>query len=93
MLGPAVFVVTPDNGDQHHSPNIEWPMLLLGGAALGLNTGGRTVVYPSEGQANHRQVSNLFNTLGWCDGRALNDFGAEGGTRVALGPLPELLRR
>ena len=93
MLDHTVFVFMPDNGDQHHSPSIEWPMLLLGGAALGLNTGGRTVVYPSEGQANHRQVSNLFNTLGWCAGEALNDFGAEGGTRVAQGPLPEILRR
>ena len=36
-------------------------------------------------------MSNLFNTLGHLAGSDLNDFGREGGTRVALGPLPELL--
>lgn len=90
MLDHTAFVFMPDNGDQHHSPSSEWPMLLLGGRQLGLRTGGRTVVYPAEGQAGHRQVSNLFNTLGWSAGSELNTFGNEAGTRVAAGPLSEL---
>jgi hypothetical protein len=35
-------------------------------------------------------VSNLFNTLGHAAGVPLDDFGAEGLTRVAEGPLSEL---
>ena len=91
MLDHTVFVFMSDNGDQHHSPASEWPTLLLGGRALGLQTTGQTIVYPAEGETNHRQISNLFNTLGYCAGEALDDFGGEGGTRVSRGPLPELL--
>ena len=90
MLDHTAIVFIPDNGDQHHSPGAEWPILLMGGGALGLKTDGRSVVYPSEGEAGHRQLSNLFNTLGWCAGEELDEFGAEGTTRVAPGPLPEL---
>jgi hypothetical protein len=90
MLDHTAILYISDNGDQHHSPGTEWPALLLGGSALGLRTDGRTVVYPKLGEGNHRQISNLFNTLGWASGRPLNDFGGEGATRIALGPLPEL---
>ena len=90
MLDHTVIAFISDNGDQHHSPGAEWPSLLIGGGALGLKTDGRSVVYPAEGQAGHRQVSNLYNTLGWCAGEELDEFGAEGTTRVAPGPLPEL---
>lgn len=90
MLDHTAILYLSDNGDQHHSPSEEWPMLMLGGQALGLQTDGRAVVYPAEGQMQHRQVSNVFNTLGWAAGAELNDFGAEGSTRVAEGPLGEL---
>lgn len=90
MLDHTVLVFMSDNGDQHHSPASEWPMMLMGGEALGLRPEPRLVVYPGEGQPNHRQVSNVFNTLGWCAGVELNTFGGEGRTRVAPGPLPEI---
>ena len=69
MLDHTVFVFMPDNGDQHHSPS----------SMAHVTSGPRSIPVdvPREGQANHRQVSNLFNTLGWCAGEALNDFGAD----------------
>lgn len=91
MLDNTVIVYLSDNGEQHHSTASEWPCLLLGGSNLGLRTDGRSVVYPGVGQANNRQLSNLFNTLGYAAGEALDDFGGEGHTRIALGPLDELM--
>lgn len=90
MLDHTVILFMSDNGEQHHSTASEWPALLMGGGALGLQTGGRTIFYPGVGQSGHRQVSNLFNTLGYCAGRALDEFGSEGPTRVATGPLAEI---
>jgi len=91
MLDNTAIVFMSDNGEQHHSTASEWPMLLLGGSAMGLQTGGRTLFYPGLGQGSHRQVSNFFNTLGHAAGASLNDFGSEGPTRVAEGPLSELM--
>jgi hypothetical protein len=92
MLDHTAIVLMSDNGEQHHSEGREWPKLVLGGNALGLKTDGRTVVYPAEGKARNRQVSNLFNTLGHAAGDSgFNAFGAEGPTRIAEGPLSELL--
>lgn len=91
MLDNTAIVFVPDNGEQHHSTASDFPTLLLGGNAMGLRTDGRTVIYPGlrEGAA-HRQLSNLWNTIGHAAGLDLNDFGLEGPTRVALGPLSEL---
>ena len=90
MLDNTAILLMPDNGDQHHSPGAEYPALMLGGQSLGLKTDGRSVVYPAEGASGHRQLSNLFNTLGWAAGEELNDFGGEGATRIQAGPLSEL---
>ncbi|WP_244237231.1 hypothetical protein [Corallococcus llansteffanensis] len=69
----------------------EWPLLLVGGNALGLKTDGRTVVFPRDGRARNRQVSNLFNSLGHALGdTAMDHFGLEFSTRIAPGPLSEL---
>lgn len=88
VLDNTVIVYMSDNGEQHHSTAEEWPMLLVGGRKLGFQTDGRTVVYPRLGRGNHRQVSNLFNTLSHATGdTSLNDFGAEGASRIATGPL------
>ncbi len=89
-LDHTATALMPDNGDQHHSPGSEYPTLLVGGQSLGLKTDGRSIVYPSEGHSGHRQLSNLFNTLGWAAGEELNDFGGEGATRIQTGPLSEL---
>lgn len=91
MLDHTVIVFMSDNGEQHHSRAIEWPTLVVGGNALGMKTDGRTVVFPAEGKANNRQMSNLFNTLGHAFGDdAFDNFGAEGKNRIAEGPLSEL---
>jgi hypothetical protein len=94
MLDHTVLVYTSDNGDGHHSGASEFPVLLLGGGALGLRTGGRTVIYPDlrDGGAHHRQLSNLWQTLGGpVVGQRFETFGAEGATRIAPGPLADLL--
>jgi hypothetical protein len=92
MLDHTAILFMSDNGEQHHSEAKEWPMLLVGGDKLGLRTDGRTVIYPEQGQANNRQVSNVFNTLGHAAGDATFDlFGNEGPARIAAGPLSELV--
>ena len=94
MLDHTVLVYTSENGDGHHSGASEFPTLLLGGGALGLQTGGRTLVYPdiTNGGPAHRQLSNLWQTLGGpVAGQRLELFGNEGASRIAPGPLHELL--
>jgi len=90
MLDNTVILYMSDNGEQHHSEAEEWPMLLVGGQNMGLRTSGQTIIYPRLGQPQHRQVSNLFNTLGHCAGSPLMEFGGEGSTRVMPGPLSEI---
>lgn len=103
MLDHTVIVYISDNGEQHHSTASEFPVVLIGGSALGLKTGGRTIVYPgvTTGGAGHRQVSNLWSTLAKLAGAApidvgstrvdFDNFGTEGIARVASGPLSELV--
>jgi hypothetical protein len=91
MLDHTAILFMSDNGEQHHSEAKEWPLLLVGGNALGLRTDGRTVIYPAVNAANNRQMSNVFNTLGHAAGdSSFNMFGAEGTNRIAPGPLSEL---
>ncbi len=91
MLDHTIVVFIGDNGEQHHSTASEFPVLLIGGGAV-LQPGGRTLIYPGLGSGGHRQVSNLWNTLGYAAGTDLDDFGGEEGTlRRAFGPLGELL--
>ncbi|MEL6349782.1 MAG: hypothetical protein AAFV53_42155 [Myxococcota bacterium] len=92
MLDHTVILYLSDNGEQHHSTASEWPCLLLGGGSLGLKTEGRTVVFPGVNHANNRQMSNLFNTIGYLAGEPLDNFGMEGVTRIAEGPLSALMR-
>jgi hypothetical protein len=93
MLDNTVIVFIGDNGEQHHSTASEFPVVVIGGKNLGLHTGGRTIVYPGvdTGGSGHRQVSNLWNTLGHLAGDPLDTFGKEGPYRVAPGPLAELM--
>jgi hypothetical protein len=92
MLDHTVVVWIGDNGEQHHSTASDFPVVMFGGTSLGLQGGGRTILYPGTGGAGHRQVSNLWNTMGYLAGQTLDDFGAEeGDLRKAFGPLPELL--
>ncbi|MEZ4462656.1 MAG: DUF1552 domain-containing protein [bacterium] len=91
MLDHTVIVYLPDNGEQHHSNSEEWPVLLVGGQAMGFLTDGRTVVYPNHANANNRQVSNLFNSMGFAAGTELLKFGTDA-NRVAEGELTEIWR-
>jgi hypothetical protein len=90
MLDHTIILYISDNGEQHHSTAEEWPCLLVGGRQLGFKTDGRTVIYPKFDNPNNRQVSNLFNTLGFAAGQELTDFGNEGAKRIAEGELTEI---
>ena len=69
----------------------DWPMLMLGGSQLGLQSGGRSLLYPSLGKERHARVSNVFNTLGHLAGHPLDDFGGEPDRVERGGPLSALL--
>ncbi|MEQ8280786.1 MAG: DUF1552 domain-containing protein [Deltaproteobacteria bacterium] len=90
MLDHTAIVFIGDNGEQHHSTASEFPIVVIGGGALG-HAAGQTVVYPGLSSDGHRQVSNLWNTIGYWAGEALDEFGAEGPSRRAPGPLAELM--
>jgi hypothetical protein len=91
MLDHTVILLMSDNGSTHHSQATNWPMLLLGGGALGLRTGGRTLIFPKHEYENNPRVSNLFNTLGHLAGQNLQDWGGEPDKRERGGVLSELL--
>lgn len=90
MLDNTLIIVMSGNGEQHHSSAEEWPLLLIGGQNMGFHNDGRTTVFPGVRNANNRQVSNFFNTLGYAAGIDLDDFGGEGTSRIAPGPLSQL---
>lgn len=90
VLDHTAIIYVSDNGEQHHSTSEEWPVLLVGGRALGFQVAGQTVVYPKFDNPNNRQLSNLFNTLGFAAGQELVDFGNEGPNRIAEGELTEI---
>lgn len=89
MLDHTVMIYMPDNGEKHHSGCEEWPVLVMGGGALGFDTGGRSIVYPRVGKTEHREIENLFCCLAHAAGDTLSGFGS-GQNRYAEGPLPEL---
>ncbi len=90
MLDHTAIVFIGDNGEQHHSTASEFPIVVIGGQKLG-HRGGHTVVYPGLSSSAHRQVSNLWNTVGYWAGEALDTFGKEGPSRRAEGPLSEVM--
>ncbi|MEM9074590.1 MAG: DUF1552 domain-containing protein, partial [Myxococcota bacterium] len=91
MLDNTLIVFLGDNGEQHHSTASEFPVLLLGGSAM-IAGGGRSLLYPGLSGGGHRQLSNLWNTLGHLGGASLDQFGGESGPlRRAAGPLGELI--
>ena len=91
MLDNTLIIAMSENGETHHSSGYEWPILLIGGANMGFHTDGRTTVFPGVRNSANRQLSNFFNTLGHAGGLDLNTFGAEGASRIAYGPLSELM--
>ena len=91
MLDHTVILFMSDNGDTHHSTAGNWPMLLVGGGALGLQTGGKTLVFPQYGKSANPRVSNVFNTLGHVIGAPLDDWGGEPDRVERGGPISELL--
>ena len=92
MLDHTVIVFLSDNGSTHHSTAEHWPLLLIGGRALGLRTEGRTIVSPKFGRAGNVRLSQVYNTLGHAAGFDLNDWGGEPDKERYSGPVDALLR-
>lgn len=98
MLDHTAIVVMSDNGEMHHSQASEWPMLVIGGKKMGLQTGGRGIIYPKVGKDTNRMVSDVFTALDNLAGGVLDTdpskpeqtFGAEGDRRLIKEPLGEL---
>jgi hypothetical protein len=93
MLDHTVIVFMSDNGSTHHSQAGNWPMLVVGGSKIGIETGGRTLIYPSYGKSNNRRVSNAFSSLGYVAGYRDDEakFGGEPDKAQVGGPLTEIL--
>ncbi|MGE0791579.1 MAG: DUF1552 domain-containing protein [Sandaracinaceae bacterium] len=100
MLDHTVITYVADNGVGHHANARDYPLLIVGGGGLGLETGNRAIFYPdvrntsSEGR---RELVNLWSTYavtlaGGTAGRdgCLAGFG-DLGSRIAGGVLPELI--
>jgi len=90
MLDNTVIIFGSDNGEKHHSLAEEWPCLLVGGNNMGLSQGNSCTVYPSYGNTNNRQLSNMYNTLGHLAGTPISEFGIDS-NRITSGPLQEIL--
>lgn len=93
MLDHTAIVFMSDNGSTHHSTATNWPMLVLGGSEIGIQTGGRTLLYPKHGKAGNQRVSNVFSTLGYMAGYrdTAAKFGGEPDVETVGGPLSELI--
>jgi len=65
MLDHTAILYLSDNGEQHHATAIEWPMLLVGGNALGLKTDGRTVVFPARLTARRGTGRSRTSSTPW----------------------------
>ena len=95
MWDNTLLIYMCDGGEKHHANFSDWVSVLLAGRNIPLNTatGGRSVLYPKLGSDNHRQLSNLWNTVAHALDMPEDDFGGEAaaGLRVAPGPLDEVL--
>lgn len=94
LLDRTVILYLSDNAETHHSTCYEWPFVLFGGPAAGLQPGGRIVHYPDYGRHGHRTINTLYNTLLHAAGIPRDDFGRlDPGLDPGMhkGPLAELL--
>jgi len=85
MLDNTLIVWTNDNGEQHHAGYQRWPVVLLGGANVGLRT-GRYLRFPAKGNPGARTLADLWNTVTHLMDAPRNDFGA-GGHEIVTGPV------
>ena len=94
MLDNTLIIYLSDSGEAHH-PNLkEWPVVLLGGLAGRLKSGGRYLQFPTYQTAQHRTLANLYLTLLHAAGKPRDRFGLpDAGLRDldTRGLLPELL--
>ena len=89
MLDHTLIVWTNENGGQHHSDYRRWPVVLLGGQAMGLRT-GRYIRFPDQGLMGARTLADLWSTLTHLLGAPRDDFGAAG-LEPSNGPIQNLV--
>ena len=68
MLDHTAIIFMSDNGSTHHSTAQHWPMLIIGGAGIGVRTGGRTLIYPAHGST--RTSASPTSSPRWAKSRA-----------------------
>ncbi len=94
MLDNTLIVYLSDSGEGHHPQLREWPVVLLGGLAGKIKTGGRFVQVPGYGAKKHRTLANFYLTLLHAAGAPRKNFGVpDNGLRDIEqgGIIPEFL--
>jgi hypothetical protein len=85
MLDNTLIVWTNENGEQHHAGYQRWPVVLLAGSNMGVET-GRYIRFPTRGAPGARTLPDLWNSVCHIMGEPRNDFGAAG-REVVTGPI------
>jgi hypothetical protein len=88
MLDNTLIVWTNENGEQHHAGYQRWPVAMLAGANMGIET-GRYIRFPAKGSAGARTLPDLWNSVCHIMGEARDDFGATG-REVVTGPIASI---
>jgi hypothetical protein len=86
----SVIVYTSDNGEDHHSSKIRWPLVVVGNAGGKLRSDGRFVRYPAKGKPGWRSLADFYCTIAHAVGAPTDKFG-DGGVEAVKGPLAEIM--
>lgn len=82
----SLFVLTSENGEEHHANYRRWPIALFGNAGGKLKADGRFLRFPKRGSTGARSMADLYCTIATALGVPTNDF-AKGGPEPVLGPI------
>ncbi|MEE2786212.1 MAG: DUF1552 domain-containing protein [Myxococcota bacterium] len=85
MLDNTLIVWTNENGGLHHSDYQRWPVVLIGGGAMGVRH-GRYLRFPEKGTVGARSLADLWSTLCHLLDAPRDDFG-QGGRELIEGPI------
>lgn len=86
----SLFVVTSENGEEHHAAYYRWPVALFGNAGGKIRADGRFLRFPKRKNTGYRTMADLYCTIATAVGIPTNDF-AKGGKEQVLGPIELLM--
>ncbi len=102
-VASAFAMLSSDNGDEHHSQHMRWPLVLVGNAGSAVNLNGRFVRYSNvgwqdalSGQTGEQpSLIDVYKAIGLGLGVPDGNFGThpdgKGPNARSNGPLPEML--